>query len=292
MLYRISALICSLCAVLPAHACTLWAAAGHASTDGTLLVKNRDWAPDHQQSLRLVKGRGYAFVGLYADGGRAPGIKAGVNQEGLSVVSASASSLARSLRMADSDRHGVMTQILRKYGSVAELEADASHIFSQARPIFLMVADQQRVLQVEVGQDGRFNMQEVRDGSIAHTNHYTTQGVLQDSQKPGDSSQTRLARIQALLAEHRQHSAAEFAAISKDRHDGPDNSLWRNGKEYTLASWQIALPKRDSARLHLVLANPGQAQQTLDYRLNRQFWAQPSGILAGKGQAGDDDDGD
>ena len=73
-------------------ACTLWSAAGQrAMGGGTLLAKNRDWAPDHQQYLeRLVSQDGaYPSIGLVVRGNDSPGIKAGVNRHGLTVVSAS-----------------------------------------------------------------------------------------------------------------------------------------------------------------------------------------------------------
>ncbi|VEB42527.1 Acyl-coenzyme A:6-aminopenicillanic acid acyl-transferase [Chromobacterium violaceum] len=74
--------IAGLLAFPPVDACTLWGAAGTASMEGSLLAKNRDWKPDHAQSLRLLHPEhGYAYLGLYADNGSEPGIKAGVNQK-------------------------------------------------------------------------------------------------------------------------------------------------------------------------------------------------------------------
>ncbi|MFB9156794.1 carcinine hydrolase/isopenicillin-N N-acyltransferase family protein [Chromobacterium violaceum] len=91
--------ITGLLAFPPVDACTLWGAAGTASMEGSLLAKNRDWKPDHAQSLRLLHPEhGYAYLGLYADNGSEPGIKAGVNQKGLAVVATEASSLPRALR--------------------------------------------------------------------------------------------------------------------------------------------------------------------------------------------------
>ncbi len=74
-------------------ACTLWGAAGSDASGGTIISKNRDWAPDHTQVLKLRRStKGYSHFGLYAVGGTEPGIKAGVNEKGLTVITASASS--------------------------------------------------------------------------------------------------------------------------------------------------------------------------------------------------------
>ena len=52
---------------LPAAACTLYAAAGRDDVQGggTILVKNRDWRPQHQE-VRLVDEGGWRFYGLFA----------------------------------------------------------------------------------------------------------------------------------------------------------------------------------------------------------------------------------
>ncbi len=264
----------------PVNACTLWGAAGSASVDGTLLAKNRDWKPDHVQSLRLRHPQqGYAYLGLYADNGSAPGIKAGVNEKGLAVVSASASSLPRAVRLADSERHGILAQLLRDYGSLDEVAAAADKVFPLSRPVFLLLADARGLMQVEIGQQGRYTLIRQQNGMLAHTNHYADTALLDAPQKVGASSRTRLDRIQSLLARQPQHSLAEFETLSQDRHDGPDNSLWRNGHEYTLAGWQMAFPPAAAPKLHLVLANPGAAPLTRDYTLDAAFWAQPAQTL-------------
>ncbi|OWY40611.1 hypothetical protein CEK28_03540 [Xenophilus sp. AP218F] len=257
-----------------AAACTLWGAAGEAGSEGTLLVKNRDWRPDHVQSLRLRRpANGYAYLGLYADGGDAPGIKAGVNEKGLAVVSASASSLPRATRLADSERRGVMAELLRGYASLDEAAA-AGALFSRARPAFLLLADRSGLMLVEIGQGGRYRITRQSNGALAHTNHYFDASLLDRPQKIGDSSRVRLARIQSLLQARPTHDLAEFGRFSQDRHDGPDDSLWRTGKEHTLASWQMALPPGGAPRLRLILANPGEPALSRDYLLDARFWAQ------------------
>jgi len=263
---------------LPLHtqACTLWGAAGADAGDGTILSKNRDWKPDHQQSLKLVRpAQGYAYFGLYAEGNDEPGLKAGVNEKGLAIVSAS-SNISTALRKSQSGKHGIMTDILRRFASIDALLPMADHIFAASRANFFMIADAHKLLVAEVGLDGRFRYKVIDQGATAHTNHYLDDGLAgQFEDKPGRSSATRLARVNELLAQApRPLTAEQFAQISRDHHDGPNNSLWRNGAEHTLASWIISHPKNSAPRLCVVLDNPGQDESTQEFTLDEAFWRQ------------------
>jgi isopenicillin-N N-acyltransferase-like protein len=267
---------------VPASACTLWGAAGDAvAGGGTLLAKNRDWRPDHTQSIRLLTPKdGFRYLGLFADDGAEPGIKAGVNEAGLAIVSASASSIPKKVRNAQADARGVMSKILRQYGSVADVIADAEVLFKPARANFLMLADHYQILQVEIGLDGQYSLNTQSNGVLAHTNHYLSPELAHCNQLQGESSHLRLARVSSLLAVDKKWRLDDFAAISRDQHDGADNSLWRHGKEYTLASWQIALPVQSVPTLSVVLANPLQNEKKAVWRLDALFWRQKAGDLS------------
>jgi isopenicillin-N N-acyltransferase-like protein len=270
---------------LPAAACTLWGAAGSASADGTLLAKNRDWLPDHLQSVRLMHpAAGMAYLGLYADNSTEPGIKGGVNEAGLSIVSAEASSLPKAVRNVGTQRHGLITPILSRYHNLDEVANHADTLFGDAKPVFLLLADSKGLMQVEIGQEGHYAITRSQNGTLAHTNHYFDTSLISESQKIGNSSATRLARVNTLLADNKgPHTLDEFSNISQDHHDGANNSLWRNGKEFTLAGWQIALPANGAPHLHLVVANPEQVEQKVDWKLDATFWAQPAKVLLGNG---------
>ena len=252
------------------RACTLWAATG---VQGTLLAKNRDWRPDHRQSLKRVQpASGFAYLGLFAEGDDEPGLKAGVNQQGLSIVSAS-SNLPRSERAIQPGKHGVMAAILARYASVEALEQDAGKVFSQARAGFFLVADRHRALVVEVGLEGAWSLRRCADGTVAHTNHYLDPDLAaRYNVRIGASSAARLARIQDLLAQGGPFDLERFAALSRDRNDGPDNSLWRSGRECTLASWIVDAPAAGAPRLRVVLANPGEPEVTRQFDLDEAFW--------------------
>ena len=261
----------------PAQACTLWAAAGPSTADGgTLLSKNRDWTPGQTQVLQYRSPRnGIPYFGLYAVDGSARGLKQGVNAEGLSVVTASASSIPRRLRVSQVGKHGVVGEMLERYATVDEVAAHASSIFAQARPMFFMVSDRHKILVAEVGLDGRYAYQVLDHGTTAHTNHFLQDSLADMNLKVGRSSSTRYARITRLLGDSAgPYDAAQFATISRDRHDGPDDSLWRNGREATLSSWIIDSPTQGPQVLHVVLDNPGVPETTQTFVLDRAFWAQ------------------
>jgi len=83
-----------------AESCTLWATVGEAARDGgSLVVKNHDWRPDHRQEIKRVTPKpGFRYYGLFAYGNDGPGLKAGVNEKGLVVVSATAPYRQRELK--------------------------------------------------------------------------------------------------------------------------------------------------------------------------------------------------
>jgi len=91
----------------PSEACTLWGAVGTAvEGGGTLVAKNRDWAPDHFQELALLRPRrDFNRLVLRAVGGEEPGVKAGVNEKGLVIVSATANQVpARRARQGGAEK--------------------------------------------------------------------------------------------------------------------------------------------------------------------------------------------
>lgn len=270
----IALLICALNPML-ALACTLWGAAGADAGGGTLISKNRDWAPDHHQLLKKVRPpKGWAYYGLFAEGNGDPGIKAGINEKGLTIVSAASSSLPRSARADQPDMHGVMVKILTDYADVDALMADAEKVFSKSRANFFLVSDHREVLTVEVGLRGHYALKLNASGAAAHTNHYLDPELAsQSAQKVGASSHTRYQRINSLLGQSTvPFTLEQFSILCRDDNDGPDNSLWRSGKEYTLASWIVATPAEGAPRLHVVIANPGESETTHDIVLDKAFW--------------------
>lgn len=270
----IATFMLSLCYV-PTLACTLWGTAGVETGGGTLISKNRDWAADHHQYLKKAHPEsGWKYFGLYAEGNGDPGLKAGVNEKGLTIVSAS-SNIPRKVRDQQRDVHGVMVKILSRYQSVDELLANADRVFSRSRANFFMVSDSKKLLVVEVGLEGKYALKLNDKDSVTHTNHYLDPELAAlYNKKIAASSATRYERINTLLRQATApYTLEQFATLSRDQHDGPDNSLWRNGKETTLASWIVASPAAGASRLRVAIANPGEAESTLELVLDKAFWA-------------------
>lgn len=258
---------------VPAQACTLWAAAGDAVQEGgTLLVKNRDWAPDHQQQLRLVNpASGYRYVGLFADG-KAPGLKAGINEQGLTVVSASVSSIPREERRKMPKRRAVMPQLLTTCSSVDEALARTDLFVG---PLFLLLADKTKIAYIESGPNGQYAIRTETHGALAHTNHYLAANMLEANRRIGASSSARYQRINSLLNTQGTFTPDDFIGFSRDQADGPERSIWRTGGkpggERTLATWMVRLPPTGEPLLYIRLANPGEEEVIRQYTLSAIF---------------------
>jgi len=259
------------------QACTLWGVVYTNATGGTLLSKNRDWRPDHTQVLKMSRNeKGYAYFGLYAEGGTEPGIKEGVNEKGLTVMTASASSIPKSKRENQPDKTGVISKVLSRFASCDEVLAKKDEIFPKARASFIMISDGKKILNVEVGLEGIYAIKIVEAGIAVHTNDYLEEKLAIFNTKIGVSSKTRLDRVTHLMNTATiPHTIDSFATISRDQHDGPDNSLWRTGKSAcTLSSWIIETPAIGIPKLRVVIANPGQPEATHTFVLDQKFWSE------------------
>jgi isopenicillin-N N-acyltransferase-like protein len=275
---RLAALCLLLCAAAgDMKACTLWGEASQGAGGGTIISKNRDWEPDHIQVLKMHRNaKGYAYFGLYAEGGETPGLKDGVNEKGLTVVTASASSLPKEMRNEQAGPHRVLGLLLSDYASCDEVLAKRDTLFPQCRAEFLMISDRKKILVVETGLHGRYAIRIVENGPATHTNHYLEKSLDDFNVKTNSSSTARLERITDLLqAGPASCNTMAFAAMSRDQHDGPNNSLWRTGKgTRTLSSWIVETPPEGAPKLRVVLANPGEAETTNTFVLDRKFWSQ------------------
>ena len=273
-------------------ACTLWGIEGQPVDGGTLMAKNRDWAPDQIQKLSVVRpiaGSGlHAYFGLFAASDDDPEdkleLKAGVNDAGLCVVTASADSIPRSHRARQTGKSAVAARVLARYSSVAEIEAGAERLFSNARAVFLMIADKKELLAVEIGLDGKWSIVHPHNGVACHTNHFLSASMQDFNSSTGKSSRARLSRIDELLALRLQDpstvTAADFQAMSKDVQGGPDDSIWRTGREWTLASWIIRIPDAGDPTVEVEwlpaiasgLASARQDWQETKLVLDKDFW--------------------
>ncbi|WP_428563481.1 MAG: C45 family autoproteolytic acyltransferase/hydrolase [Solidesulfovibrio sp. DCME] len=257
-----------------AAACTLFGLAGPADVagGGTIIVKNRDWRPDQTQSLSLVTPEdGYRYLGLFAVGGGADGLKAGVNEKGLAAVTATVSSIPREERKAEKGISGILRRLLAQCASVEEAVARAD-LFANAKPCFYMLADRHGIARVETAPGGKFAVTRLAAGPLWQTNHYLEPALAADNRRLGASSQARAARIQALLAQVGKPASLDaLLAVSRDTAGGPDNGIWRTGSTptatRTMATFAVALPASGTATLYLRTADPGAPERVLSLKL-------------------------
>ena len=246
------------------EACTLWGATGRSvEGGGTLVAKNRDWTPDHRQELTVLKEAGkYGFLALKAVGGAEPGIKAGVNEKGLVIVSATASQVTKAERKKFQQKKQWMGHLLATCASVQDV---LNNVEWMQRPVFYMVGDRRELAVIEIAPDGRRSVTRTDTGTLIHTNHYCAIDA-QNLRKPGTSSIRRSARIEELLRSQKTPFGVEdFIRFGEDRDDGPDNSIWRIGsnpqKTRTLAAWLVSIPASGGPRLYLKTADPGEPER-------------------------------
>jgi isopenicillin-N N-acyltransferase like protein len=249
----------------PSAACTLWGAVGDAvEGGGTLVAKNRDWAPDHRQELVLLRPpEGYRSVALMAVGNNDPGIKAGVNEKGLVIVSATAGQFPSAERKKIEQRKRLMSHFLATCASVEEL---LKQIELMRRPVFYLVGDRTELAVIEVALDGRRSVTRTASGTLHHTNHYCAIEPPGIKRKPGASSRRRHDRIEELLKTSQNPFDIDgFTRFAEDRNAGPDNSIWRTGSDpashRTLATWLVSVPPSGSPQLYLKTADPGEPER-------------------------------
>jgi len=252
----------------PLWACTLWAAAGErVAGGGTLLVKNRDWRPDHRQELKLVHPTEgfYAYYCLYADGPDR-GVKAGINQKGLVVVSATAP-FSQAQREAMYRTPALNAKLLANCADVSQALNSTGWFWG---PRFLLLADAFEIALLAIGPEGNYQITRTKSGVLYHTNHYVQPALVQfNPDKKLTSSRARFERISRLLAGDEKFTLAEFAEMAASRQGGPDNALWRTGKKpsftRTLSTWIVQHKPAQGAELYVKIANPG--EEVKEYHL-------------------------
>ncbi|MGE5256788.1 MAG: carcinine hydrolase/isopenicillin-N N-acyltransferase family protein [Hyphomicrobiales bacterium] len=249
----------------PCEACTLWGATG-ASVEGggTLIAKNRDWAPDQHQELALLKpADGYRSLALKALGGEEPGVKAGVNEKGLVIVSATADQVPSTDRKKVQQQKGLLSHLLATCASVDDI---LRNLELMRRPVFYLAGDRREIAVIEIGPEGKRAVMRRNSGTLVHTNHYCELATSVSGRNPGVSSSRRYARMAELLENRKQPFTLEdFIRFSEDQTAGPDNSIWRTGSKpgsrRTLATWVVSVPVSGSPQLYLKTADPGEPEQ-------------------------------
>ena len=258
----------------PARACTLFAAQGsRVAGGGTLMVKVRDWTPMDRQDLVLVRpGSGHAYFALNAEGAD-PGLKAGINEKGLMLESATAGSIPRESRREAGRTRGLLRKLLAGCASVDEVLARKA-LFRGPR--FLLAGDATQVAAIEIGPGGQVRVDVTRNGVAAHTNHYLPGSLaLANERSPGRSSLSRFARIQELLGGPAPHTLEGFLGFARDQHAGPDLSIFRTGLApqgtRTMSVWSVRLEPGGGGEVVVRLLNAGEPERTVRRNLAELF---------------------
>jgi len=262
-------------------ACTLWGATGDKTQNGmTLVAKNRDWKPDNNTGLELIiPEEGYRYLALVSDEGASAGVKGGINQEGLVIVSASVTSTEE----VNTEGKGLNCQVLSRYNTVDSVINDET-LLSNLNPNFYLLGDKTKIAVIEVTPDGDYLIKNTANGYLCHANHYSFHEFMEYNDKSYKGSETRFERISYLLNNcGKLLTLQDFVDFSEDEDEGPDNSIWRTGstpeKARTLASFIVAIPKNGSPEVYLKLANPGDDEKNYNLKLDGPFWSKKSFIL-------------
>jgi hypothetical protein len=284
-----AALLALALAVAPmAFACTLWGAAGEkVEGGGTLIAKNRDWAPNQTQELRrIVPQEGFRYLGLFASDEEGTGLKAGINERGLTIVTATAAVIPSEKRGTPSRQTISSAEILKTCSSVDDVLSQLDR-FTHA--CYYLVADKDKVAVIEVAPGRKPTVRITENGTIAQTNHYLGEEMRILNKKVSASSRKRYERIQSLLSgDPDGFSLDDFVAFSEDRNAGPDNSIYRTGstptRSRTLATWIIENPAEGTPCLYVRVANPDKPQKTMRLSLDETFWrgSRPGDKASGK----------
>lgn len=251
-----------------ALACTLFAGNGDKIKDGgSIIVKNRDYAPSEQKFVLSSKGK-YKFYGLYAKSGKKWSLKCGVNEKGLAVVSASASAIPKAER--NIAKISVMPTLLSSCDSVEEA-LKQKHLF--INPQFFMLADKNEIAYVEVGLNG-YTINRKQNDTLGHTNHYLQS--TENNKKISASSSTRYKRITELLNSKSKYTLKDFIKFSEDRNAGKRNSIWREGvsekESQTLAVFAVHITKNGTLDIYLKMRkNPEDKGKEEIIKMHKNF---------------------
>jgi hypothetical protein len=102
------------------------------------------------------------------------------------------------------------------------------------------------------------------------------------NEKPGESSLKRCSRVCKLLDAKPAMSLEDMIKISDDKHDGSNNSIWRDGsldsKTRTLMNMSIYVPLNGFPRVYVKMDNRWAREKSGELILNHDFWNQEGTI--------------
>lgn len=166
---------------------------------------------------------GYRYLSLYTTGNDWVGTKAGVNTEGLVIITASAPGYLD--KKAHFQGRTNTATLLSRYSSVDKaLKALESNEWS-CGPEFIIMADKKEIASIEFGMNGRYSLlSRESKGVLFHTNHYISTALSDlNPTTINASSAKRYDRISGLLESRYTLDINDAKTFSKDP------TLWRTG---------------------------------------------------------------
>ena len=254
--------------------CTLFAAAGNTVRhNGVIIVKNRDWKPDHFQMIKIIKKKNrLSYIGLFAKGGRVPGLKAGVNEKGLVVITATAGVLPRKIRLKKPRTKKLISKLLQ----CADLNCAIEKVKKMRGPRFILIADVNGIAKVSMSPEKNPIIQRINNGYLTSANHYVNPRFVKYNQKKHKSSLKRYKRINELFQKSSKPlSTGDFIFFSNDQNNGRHNSIYRRGsrrkRTRTLSTFLVDIASHNEIYLWVKLMNPQKKIKYYKYDLKKIF---------------------
>ncbi len=254
-----------LVSVRASEACTLFASyLGQVPVAG----KIRDTQDHHEQALKIheVNGSGeelFSYLGLFAENGAesitlSP-LKMGVNERGLFIGFATASSVPREARRTAPYFRDLTHFLLTRASSVKEAIEILSRIKEPLGSRIMILADGSESVLLENGLEGHFQLQ--RRPEIFATNHFQSPKLRHMNVQAMTDSRRRLE-----LAETLMPYLSTALPVYKDLWVPDDESK----STYTRSDFAVYYPPGQSPQLRVRMENGGKIQ-TVELSLEQVF---------------------
>ncbi|WP_346355382.1 carcinine hydrolase/isopenicillin-N N-acyltransferase family protein [Azotosporobacter soli] len=259
--------------VLPVQACTSWMASGDSvAGGGTLVVKNRDWMPGDITSLKLMKSnRDLSYFVLFGnlEGSANHG---GINEAGLVLLELSTPPNTPRGEVPPLAKSFDADWILGHYRTTDEVILALTKNEWQTQPVFLIVADQNKVAYIEVGTSGRVAVKEMVNGAMIHANEYQEASMqdLNPKLQPGVDNSLALYERKRLLKAREQIESKSIFTLADMKRFAQDPVVWYEQREMrTYASFIVQHRSNGQEPLIWVrLTNPNEGVKEAQFTLS------------------------
>ena len=263
---------------MPVYGSTLWGAAGSRVNGGGVLIgKNYDSGSGSCVLRMVIPRQGISYFGLFPLPGRkGQGPIAGVNEKGLTIITASPDSLA--LTRGKPPTELIIEQLLTGFDTVDAL-LSAEKVLRDGPSVFYVVADRSKVALIEIAPRGAKAVRTIDSGILFHTNHYIDDSLLALNKRSHNNSQMRLEHMDLVFnGLPGPLTMDDFIRIGEDKGAPPGESIMRPpgppGTARTLATWVLFLPKSGPPELHASFLGTEEVMREYDSKLDRAFWTE------------------